>query len=152
VLLTGLACRRVGRDGVMGAARLNSAALRLLSEPAARVCRQLECLHGVEDCLLRVVAGKPERRGSATFMWAPDPTLRPPCVGPACRRQKLLVRASSRRRRLPVRASCRRRGENSSCEVETTRARRRLLVRDGNLSCEMETSRVGRKLVVRGGD
>jgi hypothetical protein len=31
---------------------------------------------------LRVVAGEFECRGDATFVWAPDPMLRPPCVGP----------------------------------------------------------------------
>jgi hypothetical protein len=31
---------------------------------------------------LRVVAGELERRVSTTFVWDPDPVLRPLCVGP----------------------------------------------------------------------
>jgi hypothetical protein len=44
-----LACCRVGCDGVLMVARLSKDALRLLSELAARVCRQLVSLHGVGD-------------------------------------------------------------------------------------------------------
>jgi hypothetical protein len=42
-----LACCRVGCDGVLMVVQLCRAALRLLSELAARVCRQLVRLHGM---------------------------------------------------------------------------------------------------------
>jgi hypothetical protein len=42
-----LACCRVGWDDASRVAQPNNAALRLSSEPAARVCCQLACLHGV---------------------------------------------------------------------------------------------------------
>jgi hypothetical protein len=44
------------------------------------------------------------------------------------------------------------RGRDLSCEVETSRAKRRLVVRVGGLSCEAETRRARRRLLVRGGD
>jgi hypothetical protein len=44
------------------------------------------------------------------------------------------------------------RGRDLSCEPETRRASRRLVVRAGDSSCEPETRRASRRLVVRGGD
>jgi hypothetical protein len=51
-----LACGRVGDDGDGMDAQLSRPALRLLSGPAARVGRQLVCLHGVGNW-------SPTRRG-----------------------------------------------------------------------------------------
>jgi hypothetical protein len=42
--------------------------------------------------------------------------------------------------------------ESSSCEAETCRARRRLIVRGGDLPCETETCRARRRLAMRDGD
>jgi hypothetical protein len=42
------------------------------------------------------------------------------------------------------------RGGDLSCEAETSRERRRLLVRGGDFSCEAKTSRARRRLVVGG--
>jgi hypothetical protein len=132
----------------LGDAQPNSVALRLLSEPAARTCRQLECLH---NCMtwrngpLCVVTGELERQGSATFVWAPDPTLRPPCVGPT-----LLEDGNYLCERVV-------RGGDSSCEqvvrgeAESPRARKRILVRSGGSSCGTKTCLARRRLLVQGG-
>jgi hypothetical protein len=100
VLLSELACCRVGWDGASRATQPNNAALRLSSEPAARGCCQLMCLHGVWNW-----------RGSLCVEVAPR--LHRPCLG---RRRRLLVRTSrlsEARRRLVVR------GKALSCEAET---------------------------------
>jgi hypothetical protein len=44
-----LACCMVGCDGELMAARSGRAALRPMSEPDARACRQLVRLHGMGD-------------------------------------------------------------------------------------------------------
>jgi hypothetical protein len=139
VLLTGLACRRVGRDDALGAARLNSTAIRLLLEPAARACRQLERFHGVGNWCLACRHGEARASGSTTFVWAPYPMLRPLCVGPA------LVEDGN--------YSCERvaGGGDSSCE-KLVGVRRRLLVRGGDSSREAVTHRARRRLLVRGED
>jgi hypothetical protein len=107
VLLTELACYRVRRDVASGAARLNSAALRLLSDLAARACRQLAHLHGVGNW-------RPTRRceGARASGW------RHVRVG------HVLVRDGNCS---CERAGCRRRGGSPH-------ARRRLIVRGGDLS------------------
>jgi hypothetical protein len=120
---------------VLGVARPNSATLRLLSEPTARARRQLDYLHDVEDWSLACRCRELERRGRAMFMWVPNPTLRPPCVGPA------LVSDGNYSCEWVVRY------RDSSCEqvvrgeAESPRARRRLLVRSGGSSCEADTAR-----------
>jgi hypothetical protein len=120
VLLTELACYRVRRDVASGAARLNSAALRLLSDLAARACRQLAHLHGVGNW-------RPTRRceGARASGW------RHVRVG------HVLVRDGNCS---CERAGCRRRGGSPH-------ARRRLIVRGGDSSCEAETCRRSHSLV-----
>jgi hypothetical protein len=86
---------------------------------------------------LRVDAGEPRRRGSATFVWASGPHTSTFVCGPhLSRRRKLLVRASSQRR-----------GGNLSCEAESPHAGRKLLVYGGNLLCEAVASRESHILV-----
>jgi hypothetical protein len=50
-----LACCKVGDDGDLTATQPSRAALKLMSGPAARVGRQLVCLHGMENWPPRVV-------------------------------------------------------------------------------------------------
>jgi hypothetical protein len=126
---------------VLGVARPNSATLRLLSEPTARARRQLDYLHDVEDWSLACRCRELERRGRAMFMWVPNPTLRPPCVGPALVRDGSYSCEWVVRYRLLMRTSCQRQSGKSSCEAETPRTKRRLLMRGGDLSCEAETAR-----------
>jgi hypothetical protein len=112
------------------AVRPNSVALRLSSEPSTRVCRQLAYLHGMGNW--RPTRRRGEARASGCRHICVDRVV----VGDgdySCER-----------------AGCRRRGRDLSCEVETPRARRKLLVRDGDLSCEAETPHAGWRLVGEG--
>jgi hypothetical protein len=104
------------------------------NRPPARVASWIICMTW-RTGPLRVVVGELERRGRAMFMWVPNPTLRPPCVGPA------LVSDGNYSCEWVVRY------RDSSCEqvvrgeAESPRARRRLLVRSGGSSCEADTAR-----------
>jgi hypothetical protein len=102
-----LACDRVGDDGDGMVVQLSRPALRLLSGPAIHVGRQLVCSHGVGNWF-------PMRRGEDVRVPWP------------------------RRVTWPTPQS----------ESWGARARRRLVVRGGKLSCEEETCRVRRILVV----
>jgi hypothetical protein len=136
----GLVCRRIRRYDMLGVVRLNNAILRLLSEPAAWACRQLERLHGVGNRCVACRRGEPDRRGNTTFMWAPVPMLWPLRVSPtlvgggnfSCER---VVGGGV----FPYKRSCRRRGGKSSCEAETPHARQSLV---GESSFWWETRRL----------
>jgi hypothetical protein len=93
------ACFRVGRDFDLMAARLNRAALRLLSRSSARASCQLVRLHGMRNQPPRVVVEEFTCRARTTWYGLH--------LG---RRQRLLVRTS-----------------NLSCDAETCCARSRLV-------------------------
>jgi hypothetical protein len=76
VLLSELACRRVGWDGMSRAAQPNSAALRLSSEPPGHVASWRVCMVWGTNFPC-VIAGKLVRRGDATFAsWSEAGTAR----------------------------------------------------------------------------
>jgi hypothetical protein len=108
-----LACCMVGCDGELMAARSGRAALRPMSEPDARACRQLVRLHGMGTGAPRVVAEEFTCRGRA--MW--------------------YGLHLGRRWRVLVRTSC------LSCKAETGRAKWISVVQGEDWSCEASSSR-----------
>jgi hypothetical protein len=75
-----LACCRVGCDGVLMATRLCRAALRLLSELAARACCQLVRLHGMGNWRPThrsgIVRASVQRHVAWTALWSETETAR----------------------------------------------------------------------------
>jgi hypothetical protein len=121
VLLMELACCRLRWDDALRVVRPINVILRLSSEPAARACRQLVHLHGVENWHPTHCCGE-----ACALGWRHDCVDRVLVGGGDCSCE---------------RAGCRRWGGNSSCEVETCRARQRLVVRGGGLSEKPSFSR-----------
>jgi hypothetical protein len=99
-----LACCRVGCDGVLMVVQLCRAALRLLSELAARVCRQLVRLHGMGNWHPTCRSGRVYALVQHHVAWTT------PWSETARANEQVVVQ-----------------GRDLSCKVETCRARRRLV-------------------------
>jgi hypothetical protein len=101
-----LACCGVGWDDALMAMRPNRAALRLPSEPAARTCRQLVCLHGMENWRPTRRSGGVHAPGwrhvACTVSWSETETTRVNeqvvGAGTCCARWRLAREASPRQK------------------------------------------------------
>jgi hypothetical protein len=121
VPVTGLACRKVGRDGALGArGEIVPHYSPCQSRPPARAASAVDwCICMVWGTSApRIVAKEPGRRDGATFVWALVSSFRPSRPGLA------LV---GNENYSCERASCRRRCGDSLCEAETCRAGRKLV-------------------------